>query len=97
MITPQELRDLEAGAAPATSKAIRQALRSAAEALESRENGADLTQWVQLGQDAAAILEEMGNQHVSQTMTEHRAAELMQEDRRQMVALAARFRELLGA
>lgn len=96
MITATELRELEASASHATSKAIRQALKDAADALDNRTNGADRTQLEQLAMDAAAILEEIGNARVSQTMTEHRAAELMQQDRQRMLELASRFRELLA-
>lgn len=97
MISPRDLRDIEAAAAPATSKAIRQALREAAEALEDRNSGAEGIQWQQTVRDAITTLEEIGNQRVSQTMTDHRAAEVMQEDKRRMLELAAQFRGLVGA
>lgn len=53
--------------------------------------------WRALGMDAAAILEEIANARVSQTMTEHRAADLLAERNAVLAQLAARIRELLGA
>lgn len=65
--------------------------------MNKNELEAALHQWQQFGQDAASKLEEIGNARVSQTMTEHRAAEIMAENNRSILAVAARIRELLGA
>lgn len=96
MITPRELRDLEAMAAAPTSKAIRKALLDAADALEARETGSTLNAWESLGMDVAAQLEEIATARVSVTMTEHRAADLIRENQAVLAGIARRLRELLG-
>lgn len=55
-----------------------------------------LEAWRALGMDAAAILEEIATTRVSQTMTEHRAADLLAERNTMLAQLAARIREQLG-
>lgn len=55
-----------------------------------------LEAWKALGVDAAGTLEEIANTRVSQTMTEHRAAEIIKENNAVLAQLAIRIRELLS-
>lgn len=55
-----------------------------------------LENWKALGMDAASMLEEIAKTRVSQTMTEHRAAEIVAENNAALGRLASRFRELLS-
>jgi hypothetical protein len=55
-----------------------------------------LSQWQTLGTEAIAILDAIANTRISQTMTEHRAAEIMAENNQALRTLSARFQELLN-
>ncbi len=56
----------------------------------------ELERWKALGMDAAARLEEISRTRVSQTMTEHRAAEIVAENNAVLAGIAVSIRELLN-
>jgi len=55
----------------------------------------ELELWKALGMDAASMLEEIARTRIPHTMTEHRAAEIVNENNASLSGLAVRFRELL--
>lgn len=55
-----------------------------------------LSEWQSLGTDAASQLEEIAKTRISQTMTEHRAAEIVRENNAMLSQIAGRMRELLN-
>jgi uncharacterized protein (UPF0210 family) len=57
---------------------------------------AKLHQWEQMGQDVAAILEEIANTRVSQMATTHHVADIMAQNNRALLMQAAKLRELNG-
>lgn len=56
----------------------------------------EVERWKALGMDTASRLEEIATTRVSQTMTEHRAAEIVAENNAALAGLAVRIRELLS-